>query len=129
MIKRILVALDPDQDTKVATRYASELAERFDAFVLGLAIVHTQRIAAEVGPGGAIGAQYYAEKVRASLTNETRRAASTPLDSFDEDLTAAHVEHSTQLREGVPYRRIVEERKYHDLFVIGRSPDKWPTRT
>ena len=39
MLKRILVALDPDQDTPVATRYARELALRHGAHVSGLAVL------------------------------------------------------------------------------------------
>ena len=44
MIKRILVALDPDEDTPLATRYAIELAKRTEASITGLAPVDTTRI-------------------------------------------------------------------------------------
>src|SRR5690554_6261756 len=122
MIKRILVALDIDQDSDVATRYASEIARRYDAVVSGLALVHTQRIAAEVGPGGAVGGQYYAQRVRDALTAKTHRAAREILERFESILDADGVANDSRVREGVPYRRIVEEMKTHDLLVIGRTP-------
>lgn len=52
MIKRILVALDPDNDTPVATRYAIRLAKRFDASVTGLAIVDKSNIDSAIVLGG-----------------------------------------------------------------------------
>lgn len=135
MIKRILVALDVDRDTDIATRYASELARRFEASVSGLAMVHTQRIAAEIGPGGAVGALHYAEKLRASLTAETRKSAHKLIDDFEARLESAGITHDVQVREGVPYRHIVEVMKYHDVLIMGRSPHffypqpKKPTHT
>ena len=39
MIKKILVALDADSDTPVATRYAADIARRYAAEVTGLAVV------------------------------------------------------------------------------------------
>ena len=43
MIKKILVALDLDTDTPVATRYALDIAERYGASLTGLAVVDTHR--------------------------------------------------------------------------------------
>ncbi len=122
MIKRILVALDPDPDTPVATEYAVELAGRFDAEVSGLAVVDTREIAAEVGVGGAVGAMYYAEKVRAEVTDKTRATARELIDRFHERLEGARVRHGERVEDGVAYRRIIEDMKYHDLLVIGREP-------
>jgi nucleotide-binding universal stress UspA family protein len=121
MIKRILVALDPDEDTRVATRYATELAKRFEASVSGLAVVDTKKIAEVVGPGGAIGGLYYADKVRERLETETRSTARDLIERFEADLDFAHVPHVEQIREGVPHRRIIDEMKYQDLLVIGRT--------
>ena len=39
MVKRIVVALDPNGDKPVATKYAIRLAKRFDASMTGLAVV------------------------------------------------------------------------------------------
>lgn len=122
MIKRMLVALDPDQDTPVATRYAIEIAKRYDAEVSGLAVVDTRHIAAEVGPGGAIGGEYYAEQVRQRLSKESRAAAQALTESFDAALDEAGVRHGERIEEGVPYKRIIEDMKYYDLLVIGNTP-------
>ncbi len=48
MIRRILVALDLDSDTTVATRYALEIARRFGARVTGVAVVDMGSIEASV---------------------------------------------------------------------------------
>lgn len=122
MIKRILVALDTEQDTRVATRYAKEMAVREDAQVSGLAVVDTKQIAKDLGPGGAIGGLYYAEKLREQVTSESRETAAKLVDAFESDLDARQIVHSEHVRDGVPATRIVEDMKYHDLLVIGRSP-------
>ena len=57
MIKKILVALDPDMDTPVATRYAADIAQRHDAEVTGLAVVDMGSIEAS-SRGGGIGSMY-----------------------------------------------------------------------
>ena len=120
MIKRILVALDPDPDTPIATRYAIRLARRFDATLTGLALIDMGNIHASVGTGG-IGTIYYAEQIREYLTEETRTEAKKLLDSFNEMVAEAGIEHATEIEEGVPYERIIEELKYHDLLVLGRD--------
>src|SRR5690554_223096 len=106
MLKRLLVALDPDQDTAMATRYAIDIAKDHEAHVSGLAIVHSGRIAAEVGPGGAVGAMHYAAQVREKLTAETRQSARELVDAFNQQLESVGVPHAEMIREGVPYRRI-----------------------
>lgn len=121
MLKRILVALDPDEDTPVATRYAAELARRFDAEVSGLAVIDTKHIAAEVGPGGAVGAMYYADLSRKRMVDEARETARGLLQSFEALLDETHVRHVERVEEGVPQRRIIEDMKYHDLLVIGST--------
>ena len=121
MLKRILVALDPDQDTETATRYGMELAKRHEALVSGLAVVDTLSIAREIGPGGAVGAMYYAEKLREQITTESRQAASRLIEAFEAELDEGGVRHAEQVREGVPARRIVEDTKYHDVLVVGRT--------
>ncbi len=121
MIKNILVALDPDEDTSVATRYAAELARRFDAVVSGLAIIDTKKIAAEVGPGGAVGALYYADVTRQRKTDEARDTARGLLQAFDALLDEAAVRHGERVEEGVPVKEVIKAMKYHDLLVIGST--------
>lgn len=121
MIKRILVALDPDTDTTVATRYAIEIAQRYDAEVTGLAVVDLGNI--ESGArGGGIGSMYYAEKLRDRLTEETRTKANELVQAFEEVMSETDVRFNDRVREGVPFERILEDMKYHDLLVVGDDP-------
>lgn len=122
MMKRILVALDPQQDTKVATRYAKELALAHGAEVSGLAVVDTQGIAREIGPGGAVSAAYYADMLRAQIKAQSHQAARELIEAFDADLPAGDVPRAEHVREGVPARRIVEDTKYHDVLIVGSDP-------
>jgi nucleotide-binding universal stress UspA family protein len=120
MIKRILVALDVDTDTPVATRYALRLAKRYNATLTGLAIVDVKNIYTSIGYAGGAG-MYYADRMREYLTEDTRREAQRLIRTFSdlaEKSGAAHVE---TIEEGVPYEYIIDEMKYHDLLVIGRE--------
>ena len=120
MIKRILLALDIDMDTPIATRYAVKLAKQFDAALTGLAVVDTKNIKQKVGVGG-IGTTYYADKLRKQMTREARQQAGKLLDKFEAIVTESGLKHATRMMEGVPYQRIIEDMKYHDLLVIGRE--------
>jgi len=120
MIKRILVALDPDVDTQVATRYAMHFAKKFDASLTGLAVVDSEHIAHSVGAGG-IGTIYYAEQLREYMEENTRQEAGKLLSAFEKTVEKAGVHHSEIMEEGVPYERIIEDMKYHDLLVVGRD--------
>lgn len=122
MIKRILVALDPDQDTPAATRYAAEVAGRYDAVVSGLAIIDTGQIARETGPGGAVGATYYIEQSRDRKVEEAREAGQTLAADFDASLEGAGVRHEGRVEEGRAAERVIEDMKYYDLLIIGRTP-------
>lgn len=121
MIKRILVALDPDSDTPVAIRYAADVAERNGAVVVGLAVVDAGSIEAETR-GGGIGSMYYAGKLRENLTEETRARARELVAKFEASMQETGIEHSEIVREGVPFRRIVEDMKVHDLLIVGKEP-------
>ena len=121
MIKKILVALDPDSDTPVATQYAVDIARRYGARVTGLAVIDMDSI--EAGSRGAgIGAMFYAEKLRERLTTEARNTAHQLISEFAEELEGTGVPHGELLQEGVPFRRIIEDMKYHDLLIVGDDP-------
>lgn len=120
MIKRILVALDPDIDTQVATKYAIRLADKFDAALTGLALVNEEHINASVGTGG-VGTIYYAEQLREHMTEQAREEAGKLLETFENTVGSSGVKHSEIMEEGVPYERIIEDMKYHDLLILGRD--------
>lgn len=120
MIKRILVALDPDEDTPLATRYAIALAQSTGASITGLAPVDTTKIASEVG-GTAIGPAYYAEDMHNRMTDESRASAAKLLERFSEKVSKEGIKEIQAMSEGTAHECIAEEMKYHDLLVIGRN--------
>jgi len=121
MLKRILVVLDFDSDTSTATRYAIEIAHRVDAEVTGLALVDRKGIKAEAS-GAGLGAMYYAEKLQDKLSDEARAQARHLLREFAAELDRAGVRHtSNHVEDGVPFNRIVEDMKYHDLLIAGHE--------
>jgi nucleotide-binding universal stress UspA family protein len=121
MIKRILVTLDPDEDTPIATQYAIDIAKRKDAGLTGLAVVDTQHISSYV-KGGGIGTIYYVEQLREHLRKESREVAADLISQFKGYAEAEEVQHVESVQEGVPFQRIIEDMKYHDLAVTGREP-------
>ena len=121
MIKKILVALDPDTDTPVATQYAMDIARRHGAEVTGLAVVDMGSIEASAR-GGGIGSMYLMQKVQANLTAEARTVARQLATDFREAMSTSGVAFDVQVEEGVPFQRIVEDMKYHDLLVVGKEP-------
>ena len=129
MLKRILVVLDFDTDTSAATRYAIEIAQRTGAEVTGLALVDRKGIRSEAA-GGGIGSMYYAEKLQRELSYEARAQARLLLREFAAELDAAGIRHTDDhVGEGVPFERIVEDMKYHDLLIAGhRSHFFYPAR-
>lgn len=121
MIRRILVALDPDADTPVAIDYAFAIARRYGTEVTGMACVDTERIE-DSASGGGIGSMHYAEKLREKLTSQTRARAHELIAAFEEASTEAKIRYADEVKEGAPSERIIENMRYHDLLIIGKEP-------
>lgn len=121
MIRRILVALDPDADTPVAIDYAFAIAKRHDTEVTGIACVDTERIE-ESASGGGIGSMHYADKLREKLTASTRARAQELIAAFEKASTRARIRYSDDIREGAPSERIIDDMRFNDLLVIGNKP-------
>jgi len=119
-MKRILIALDPDPDTPVATEYGIALAKTYGATVTGLAVVDTSNIY----PTGIIGEPdltHHARNLWEELTDESREVAENLLARFEKRVQKANVPYTSVKNEGASYERIIEGMKYHDLLVIGRD--------
>jgi nucleotide-binding universal stress UspA family protein len=120
MIKRILIALDPDDDTPVATQHAISLARQFDASVTGLAVVDTSNIY----PTGIMGEPditHHARNLWEELSDESRAVAQKLLDRFQNTVEDKGIRYTAIKKEGASYDRIIEGMKYHDLLVVGRN--------
>lgn len=120
MIKRILVALDRDIETPIATRYAINMATEFKASLTGLAVVDIPTINTVVG-GGGIGTIHYAQQLKEKLIEESRETAKVLLKNFKEVVKNEGVDYTKDIFEGVPHKRIIEDSKYHDILVIGKE--------
>jgi nucleotide-binding universal stress UspA family protein len=121
MIKRILVGLDPHEDTVHATDYAIQIATISDAQLTGLAVVDIPHIESEAA-GGGVGSMYYSEILREHLSDEARTTANSLLETFEATVGASEVKFADMIEEGVSFKRIIEDMKYHDLLVVGREP-------
>ena len=121
MTKRILVVLDPDDDTHAVLDTAIEIARRHEGEVTCVALVDTGAIDADAS-GGGIGSMYFAEKLRAQLKDETRTKARELLDEFTARLDRAGVPHTEdRVAEGARVQSLVEAMRTHDLLVAGRE--------
>ena len=119
-MKRILIALDPDPDTPIATEYGIELAKKYRATVTGLAVVDTSNIY----PTGIIGEpdlSHHARDLWEELTDESREVAEVLLKRFENRVKEEKVSYTSVKNEGASYERIIEGMKYHDLLIIGRD--------
>ena len=127
MIKRILVALDPDNDTPAAIEYARYMGHLNKSQVTGLAIVDTGSIHAS-SKGGGIGSTYLASKVETRLMAEARDVARQLTGKFQNILHTAHSsgrfkgEFRICIEEGIPVQQLAEAMNYQDLLVIGKDP-------
>jgi nucleotide-binding universal stress UspA family protein len=120
MIKRILIALDTDHDTPIATQYGISLAKQFDASLTGLAVVDISN----VYPSGIVGkpdATHHARNLWEELSKESRDIAESLLDNFQKTVEKAGVRYTAIQKEGASVERIIEGMKYHDLLILGRD--------
>lgn len=120
MIKRILIALDTDADTPIATQYAISLAQKFNATITGLAVVDISN----VYPSGIIGkpdATHHARDLWEELSEESQTVAEKLLGKFQKSVEEAGVGYTAIQKEGASAERIIEGMKYHDLLILGRE--------
>ena len=122
MIKRILLTLDLDAETPVCTRYAVEMARQHDAEITGLALVDIEHISDE-GRGGGIGSMYFAEKLKANLTEETRRHAQELLSAFHQQMEAEGVTFHCNVEVGkdIGIRKLERD---HDAVLLAGGSEK-----
>jgi nucleotide-binding universal stress UspA family protein len=122
MIKSILVTLDGSEHSQTAARYATWLAERLQATVVGLHVVDVVSIE---GSGaflhdvsGSLGFEPYLDfssKMREALQERGRAV----LEQFLALCTERGVRADTQLATGIVANEICEHARTADLVVVG----------
>ena len=121
MVKRILVALDLDGDTSVATRHAFEIAKHCGAHVTGLALVDTTSVEASA-KGGGIGSMYLSQRVESRLLSGTQELAYELTDAFRKNAKAHGLQSATTVQAGDARQVVKDLSKYYDCLVVGRDP-------
>ena len=121
MVKNILVALDPDSDTPIATEYACKIGLLHEAHLTGIAVVDTHRIEKQSYAGG-IGSMYYGEKLKQKWMEQTRTIAQGLITRFAQNSAVKDLPVDYMVKEGMPAERIADEMRYHDLLLLGNTP-------
>lgn len=123
MTKRLLVALDPDADTPVATRHAIRMARQHSgASVTGLAVIDAGSPVETESRGRSLGGAYYTTSLQEDLTSEAQERAQRLLNDFKKTAEEAGVDYRERVRQGLPFNRIIGEMRFHDLLVMGETP-------
>lgn len=120
MIKRILVALDADEDTPVATNYAIKLGMINNARLTGVAVVDTSQVAMDVAMAGVETAPFNSNLQDEMMLN-AHKMANQLTSRFKVVARGSGLEADDLLIEGVPSDMVINEMKYHDLLVIGNE--------
>jgi nucleotide-binding universal stress UspA family protein len=112
-IRRILVAVDFSEPSRLAFDYAANLGEKFGADV---DVLHVWEVPAFVPPGGVV----VVGNASASLADMVKKAAEEGLERFIAD----GVKRGVRIREahvqmGYPAHTIVEAAVGYDLLVLG----------
>lgn len=120
MIKRILVALDADEDTPVATNFAIRLGILNKARLTGLAVIDTSQMAVDIAMAG-VEAVSYTSDLQLKMMHDARIVATRLAARFKVVAKGSGLEAEDRLLEGVPYKEVIDEMNYHDLLVIGNE--------
>ncbi len=121
MIKRILVALDLDGDTSVATRLALDMAMACDASVTGLALVDTTSIEASAR-GGGIGSMYLGQRIESRLLSGTQELAYELTESFQKAAKDRGLRSTTTVQAGDAAEVLRDMSTFYDCLVVGKEP-------
>lgn len=114
MLGSILVVLDPDTDTAVLTQYATDIAARHNAKLSALA-------AADPGPAGRWEEQNSVPNQPAATEREKPNIEKT-LATFREVTEQSNVASEMLVEQSVPFQRILDDSRYHDLIIVGHDP-------
>ncbi len=118
-VKRVLVGLGLEACSETATRYALEIAERFDAELTGVTLIDTPALT-HTGPMP-IGAGAYAQQLSSDRTANAYRLASRLAKRFRQACTAERRTYELRCEEGDPLESLISVARYHDLAVLGRD--------
>ncbi|MEM6798242.1 MAG: universal stress protein [Planctomycetota bacterium] len=118
-VKRVLVGLGLEACAETATKYALEIAERFNAELTGVTLIDTPALT-HTGPTP-IGAGAYAQKLSSDRTANAFRVASRLAKRFRQSCTTSRRPFELRCEEGDPLESLISIARYHDLAVLGRD--------
>ncbi|MFN3527919.1 MAG: universal stress protein [Candidatus Altarchaeaceae archaeon] len=112
MFKKILLAVDGSEESKLAESYAVELAKKFDS---SITIINVVDISLIYISGKDEKIEISDSKIREILKAESGKM----LNEIKERLEKEVKEVNIVIRFGKPWNEIVEESKNYDLIVMG----------
>jgi len=124
MTSSMLVATDGSETAAVAARFGAEFAARLNARVVGISVIE-DRFARGMSEDGLGVAPPPAE----SMANYLKARAEAACRRFAERASAAGVEATTEVLQGIADDRIVERGQKTDLIVLGRDGQHAAHRT
>lgn len=116
---RLLIGLDGGPDGAVALELGLRWSRRFDAMLLGLAIVDEPSIRRpEALP---IGGSYYKHRAEEKLLGEARARADAILADFEKRCGLAGAAFDVLEDVGAPHERILKDAQSCDIVLLGRD--------
>ncbi|MDA1051179.1 MAG: universal stress protein, partial [Planctomycetota bacterium] len=115
MVKRILVGLGGTPFTPTAIRYAVELAQSYQAEVLGVIVIDRRRLGALTKSSGA-GQDAVREFGR---LEEIEKRQEHAIADFESACANAGLHYAITRESGDPFENMISQARYYDLMIFG----------
>lgn len=130
MLRKLLVMLDASPCSQPVTQFAIDLADRFKARLIGVAIID---IPAIIGPEAvSIGGMSYRELRDEKIVGDAKERGNRVLQEFAAKCDARQIEYDLIEELGEPSLQTALEAQRTDLIVLGRhlhfENEKYPNR-
>ncbi|MEM7314988.1 MAG: universal stress protein [Planctomycetota bacterium] len=117
MIKRILAGVCDPLYTASVARHTVDLAKRFNSNVTAISVTDIERLK-NLGPV-AVGSATWRHSMVANRIERNEDAIRQSLDVLTRLCDASNVDCDIVLAGGLPYEKLLEASRYHDLMVFG----------
>jgi nucleotide-binding universal stress UspA family protein len=122
MIKRILLPLDSSVFSHTAIKYASSIAKKYDAEVIGITIIDIPEIEWSLSSFNSDKSEKTEVKLD-SLIRYSRDRNCEVVENFEKILRRAGISHSIEEKKGDPTNLIASEAIFYNLVVTGICSD------